>query len=78
MPILAPNDIHHIFRCAYPAWYNPDMSINPPPTNDNEPEPAPSLGDKPIPISGYLWMGVIGLLLILLVVVIPLKLALGR
>lgn len=54
------------------------MSINPPPTNDNEPEPAPSLGDKPIPISGYLWMGVIGLLLILLVVVIPLKLALGR
>lgn len=53
------------------------MAIDPPPTNDNEPEPAPPLRDKPIPISGYLWMGVIGLLLILFIVAIPLKLALA-
>lgn len=51
------------------------MTDDPPPTNDNEPEPPP-LRDKPIPISGYLWMGVIGLLLVLFVVVIPLKQAL--
>lgn len=54
------------------------MAIDPPPTNDNETEPASPLRDKPIPISGYLWMGVILLCLILFVVVIPLKLALGR
>lgn len=53
------------------------MAINPPPVNDNEQEPGPPLEDPPIPVSGYLWMGVIGLLLILFVVVIPLKLALG-
>lgn len=53
------------------------MAIDPPPTNDKEPEPAPPLRDKPIPISSYLWMAVIGLCLILFIVVIPLKLALG-
>jgi hypothetical protein len=53
------------------------MTIDPPPTNDNEPEPSPPLRVPPIPVSGYLWMGVIGILPILFVVLIPLKLALG-